>query len=162
MDGNPKRSVLDRIMSKVVIQDDGCWIWTGAKSGGDGRDKYKYGYINLCGKLGRVHRVLYEIKEKKIPEGMILLHKCDRPLCVNPDHMIVGTYKDNMDDAETKGRMWHPRGESNHSKLTEEQVIDIKKDISSTYKSLSDSYGVHPQTIKNIKDGKKWKHINYV
>jgi len=162
LEGNERKSVEERIMGKVSKEANGCWFWTGAKSGGDGREQYKYGYININGNARRVHRVLYSILKSEIPDGLHLLHKCDTPICVNPDHMFIGTAKDNVDDMIQKGRSAHPCGELNHSKLKASDVIKIRKMYSSgehSYKNLSGTFHVAPSTIGNIVNRKKWKHI---
>lgn len=75
----------------------GCWIWTGATTA------FGYGSIRL--KYGTsVHRVRYEQKFGKIPGKLCVLHKCDNPLCGNPDHMFLGTIQDNNLDRDRKGR----------------------------------------------------------
>ena len=159
--GNKKPTLEERIMSKTIKLKNGCWLWTGAKSGGNGTEKYKYGYINVSGKIKRVHRVLYEITNNIVLDKKHLLHRCDNPACVNPEHMFVGNHQDNMNDMISKKRDYHPKGELNHSKLTEKQVLKIramaKNGDSSTL--LSIQFGVHVSTIRGIVTRKKWKHI---
>jgi hypothetical protein len=89
--------VLTRIMNRVV-EDDDCWIWTGA------RFTNGYGEINIAGRPQPVHRMMYEAKIGPIPKGRIVMHSCDRPLCVNPLHLSAGTYRDNSLDMMSKGR----------------------------------------------------------
>lgn len=161
LDGNPKKTVMERLFEKIVKSESGCWLWTGATSGGDGRHEYKYGYINIDGKATRAHRVLYE-KTNNISLGeKHLLHKCDNPKCVNPNHLFIGTYKDNSDDMIAKGRDRHPRGEDNHSKLTESQVLEIRKrsKLGHSAPMIAKDYPVCSATIINIVNRKKWKHI---
>lgn len=89
-----------RFMKKVKKSNNGCWLWTGAKS--------RYGYFKSCGKSERAHRYSWILFRGDIPDGMFVLHKCDNPLCVNPDHLFLGTQTDNMRDAQTKGRLVRP------------------------------------------------------
>ena len=159
MDGNPKPTLLERIMAKVTVIPDGCWLWTGARAGM--RPNHLYGYINIDGRLHRVHRVLWEINRGLSLGTLHLLHRCDNPLCVNPDHTFPGTHQDNMDDMIAKGRDRHPHGEVNHSRLTEQAVLQILgADSQDTHASLGRQYHVHPQTIKNIREGKKWAYLH--
>ncbi len=78
---------------KSKINENGCWIWQGASTGG-------YGYVQNKG----VHRVSYETFIGEIPEGHLVCHHCDTPLCVNPNHLFTGTHQDNMDDMKKKKR----------------------------------------------------------
>jgi hypothetical protein len=76
----------------------GCWLWTKA------RGKKGYGQIWIVDKFIRVSRASYEIFVGPIPEGLIVMHKCDNPPCFNPDHLKAGTQKENIRDAVEKGR----------------------------------------------------------
>ena len=87
-----------------VSQSDGCWEWTGSHTGG--RSRYGVFYL-LSGKV-LAHRASYLVNVGIIPEGFGVLHKCDNPSCVRPDHLFVGTQADNVADAMSKGRMRSP------------------------------------------------------
>lgn len=87
---------------KFVNKDsNGCWFWTGAT---DGRG---YGHISTARDKSpqKAYRLAYEMRYGPIPEGGVICHKCDTPLCVNPEHLFLGTQKDNMQDASKKGRL---------------------------------------------------------
>ena len=98
----------------------------------------------------------------KIPEGMFVCHHCDNPICVNPNHLFLGSAFDNIQDAINKGRM--KRGSevcgSNHgcSKLTEQKVKDIRKDTR-LHRVIAKEYGVVRRTISEIKQNKTWRHV---
>lgn len=164
MGGNPKKTVIERIEEKSSHQKGtGCLIWNGAVSGGyKSKPNTQYGYIKIDGKTQRVHRVMYEIHSGPIPEGMVLCHKCDNPLCINPDHLFLGTQAENVQDMIEKKRQYHPRGEMNNSKLKECEVIRIleaaKQGVS--LHILSQKYSVHVVTIRNIVSGKKWAYLS--
>lgn len=132
-------------------QNSGCWLWAGPMSG-------KYGCV---GKL-YAHRFSYERDVGPIPEGMDVCHRCDTPLCVNPQHLFPGTRAINLQDAVRKGRMTNRGGKRKsgashpNARLTLEQVRAIKSDSRSAYKIASE-YGVADYTIYCIKKGLTWK-----
>jgi hypothetical protein len=76
-----------------------CWEWGGM------RDKNGYGRISVNKVPALAHRVMYRESGRVIPEGLGLLHACDNPPCINPDHLSPGTHLENMQDAARKGRM---------------------------------------------------------
>lgn len=134
----------------IPVTESGCWLWTAATRRG-------YGVIWLNRKNEPAHRVSWEIYRGKIPEGMIICHACDVPACVNPNHLFVGTYKDNEADKIKKGRK--PKGEEiSNSKLTSKQVIEIRES-NKTLKELGEIYGVHLSNIHLIKTRKHWSHL---
>lgn len=84
-----------------VDKTSGCWLWTGAKSTNGGYGYFIYG---RGGQKLRAHRVAWEMTHGPIPEGWVVMHLCDNPLCVNPDHLEVGTQADNVLDMRIKDR----------------------------------------------------------
>lgn len=140
---------------EMVDRSGECWEWTGCKNGGG------YGHIRDGSKMIGAHRLSYKLHIGPIPSGLKILHKCDNPSCVNPDHLFLGTQKDNMADMVAKGRSHHPHGEiSSLSKLTEEQVLEIRSlypDVSQA--SLASTFEVFQGTICKIVNRKTWRHI---
>src|SRR5690349_14618154 len=119
------RTLSERFHAKIFVDASGCWIWTGAKK------ELGYGVIGR-GRRGegtiKTHRASWEIHRGPIPQGMNVLHKCDRPSCVNPDHLFLGSLSDNMRDCVAKGRNFIPdnRGErAKWAKLTLNQAREI-------------------------------------
>lgn len=112
-------NVEDKFWARVA-KADGCWVWTGAK------DKNGYGTFSPSAATGqlRAHRVSWQIHRGTIPTGMSVCHHCDNPECTNPEHLFVGTNKDNMEDKIRKGRVVG-RGPS---RFPEEQYA-LKKSI---------------------------------
>ncbi len=147
-------------MAKVQCSESGCWEWTGTKIkiGKSGRGGY--GTIGLgAASLGKgyVHRVSYELHIGKIPAGMFVLHRCDNRLCVNPDHLFLGTAKDNALDAVAKRRMAYG-DRSGSAKLTQPNVDDIRNRIASgeSQSSIAARFGVSQSQISNINRGRSW------
>lgn len=113
---------IERFWSKVDKSDnhDHCWLWT------DKPNPKGYGSIGVSGKTYRAHRVSYELAYGPIPDGLNVLHTCDNRICVNPNHLFIGTQLENIQDRDIKGRQ--TRGESHpRSKLTEDQVLAMRK-----------------------------------
>ena len=85
-------------LGNYKIAKSGCWVWQGAVA----RDGY--GKVKRFGKTLRAHRLFHEHHIGVVPEGLWVLHKCDTPLCVNPEHLFLGTQLDNEQDKDAKGR----------------------------------------------------------
>lgn len=143
---------------RQVDKSGDCWIWSGLCM------KAGYGEIWRHSTMLYTHRLSYEFHKGCIPDGLLVLHECDNPPCVNPDHLFLGTYLDNVRDMINKGRQGVvPRGEkARHSKLTTEQVLEIREAYASgrnTQVELARIYGIHKRNIWMITSRKVWKHI---
>ena len=125
---------------------DGCWDWRG------GCQVSGYGWINsrTYGST-YAHRVSHELFIGPIPDGLHVLHSCDRPVCVQPKHLSAGTHAQNMREAAERGR--HVRRRGSRPCLSAAQVDEIRASPLSTYK-LAPVYGVSYQTIWHVKAGK--------
>lgn len=147
------------VFSRVIIPSDktGCWAWTGNKN------EHGYGLISVSrGRQIRAHRVMYEMIVGEIPNLHEVCHSCDRPSCVNPDHLFIGTHQDNMADMIKKGRGMASKkamGERHHfSRLSNENVVAIRAS-SRPNKALAMEYGVSVWSIQNIRARRTWKHM---
>ena len=145
----------ERFLSKVIIDNNNCWIWQGHiyVTG--------YGAFWINGQNRPAHRASWMIFNPDVTIGTLhMLHKCDNKKCVNPEHLFLGTEAENHKDKADKGRS--ARGIKNASaKLTEEQVIEIRKiypGIKSTRK-IAILFNVSKGTIKRIVNYTGWKHI---
>jgi hypothetical protein len=131
----------------------GCIEWFDAKDG------CGYGKLFVNKKTVSAHRIAYELVNGPIPEGLIVLHKCDNTSCVNAAHLFLGTHKDNAIDRNAKGRNAFQGGEcGSAAKLTEEKVRRIRFDTRSQ-EVIAYDYGVHQATISKIKLRKSWTHV---
>lgn len=141
-----------------VIKQDGCWDWDGSITSGG------YTEVFWKGKHLVGSRVSYELHIGPIPEGKIVCHTCDNRKCTNPDHLFVGSNKDNSTDMVKKKR--HIHGEKAYNaKLTNEDVINIRAEYQKGvrgkgYRSLAVKYGVSDITIYDIIRGKYWRHVD--
>lgn len=135
--------------------ETGCWVWTAFIHKG-------YGRIRFGDAMRYAHRVSYQWYTGEDPRGLCVCHHCDNPKCVNPDHLFLGIYQDNMDDMVSKGRHrgGSQPGEKNpSSKLTEERVLKVvgmlphmnNKQIAAHLKGK-----VTHSSISNIRRGKTW------
>lgn len=97
---------LTYIQSRLVTDGD-CLVWPGARFGNG------YGEVKFNRRLWPVHRLVYTLAVGPIPVGMQVLHRCDRPLCAKPEHLFLGTQKDNVNDMMAKGR---GRGQFGHER----------------------------------------------
>ena len=113
----------------------------------------------MNGKEVRAHRVSWELHRGPIPEGMSVLHKCDNPPCVNPEHLFLGTQKDNAEDCRVKRRTTCGEKDPRH-KLTSkdvEGIRELRNSSNMSYRKLSKMFGVDRSTIIKIVSGKTWK-----
>jgi|ERR1035441_3407969 hypothetical protein len=116
----------ERFWSRVYIDTAGigCWLWTGHQ------ERFGHGRLYACYPstfMILAHRASWILNYGPVPDGLCVLHKCDNPPCVRPDHLFLGTIADNNDDRDRKGRHVTAHGESvsNHV-LTEKQVLQIR------------------------------------
>ena len=130
-----------------------CWNWTA------GTDAFGYGELSINRKKWRAHRRAWVMVNGAIPNGVCVLHRCDNPACVKPEHLFLGNRLNNAQDRKAKGRNGDKRGVKNPtSKLTEAQVMSIRKDSRNTVE-LSKAYGVGDACIGKIKRRVSWSHL---
>jgi hypothetical protein len=140
----------DRFMSHVAKQDYGCWLWTAF------RMKNGYGNFRTPARHELAHRASYRLFNGVLDERDVM-HSCDNPSCVNPNHLSLGTRADNMKDAKAKGR--NARGDTHGmSKITEADAIQIRR-TTSPQAAIAAQYGLSQSTISQIRTGKRWAYL---
>jgi HNH endonuclease len=149
------KTLAERFWAKVAPpNENGCMLWTGSVM------QFGHGRINR-GRAGDgidvAHRVSWELANGPIPEGMCVLHKCDVPACVNPDHLFLGTHADNIADKVSKGRQ--ARGFMfPHTKLSDEQVAEIRHRYITekiSQRALAEEYGVCQQNVNMLVNNRR-------
>lgn len=140
---------------------DGCWIWQGSLS-------QNYGRLTLDDRRKAfAHRYSYELAYGHIPEGLCVLHKCDNPPCVRPDHLFLGTRKDNRADCVSKNRQ--AKGETDgYHKLTAREVVQIREQYklsplgtpgAYSLKGIAKRFRISKQTVWDIIHRRRWQHL---
>lgn len=149
-------SITSRFWTKVD-KSGNCWLWTASGT----RAGYGLFWLNRRNELS--HRVSWTIHYGAIPEGMLVCHTCDTPACVNPSHLFLGTYADNAQDRERKGRgaknIPDSKGERNgRAKLTASDVQKIRQLLNDGHsgRSIAKQFGVSDVMVSFIRRGKNW------
>ena len=146
------RDLSERFWEKVD-KTGTCWLWTGAKL------RTGYGSIRIDHKALRAHRVAYELSVAPIPEGVLILHSCDTPLCVNPAHLRLGDKRENTQDAIDRGQ--HVIGEDHYkAKIPNHAIATIRAALNAGVpgKYLAKQFSVDPSMISQIKLNRKRKY----
>lgn len=134
-----------------VSSGTGCWLCTSHKPDSNG-----YARVMVGRKKRGIHRFSYEYHKGDIPCGMVVRHKCDNRLCINPDHLEVGTNQENSDDMVIRGR--EKSGENNpRAKLKNSDIKLILTRLDIHDKEMGDICGVSSSVVANIRSGKQWR-----
>jgi transcriptional regulator with XRE-family HTH domain len=164
---------IDRFWSRISKSDDtDCWTWEGSTFRGG------YGQFKAQGRNLKSHRIAYLLYYEVDPMDQFVCHHCDNPLCCNGNHLFLGTNSDNILDSRDKGRLNTASGEKhgsktkplnwargekiNTSKLTAEEVLEIRKlyqDSFHTQEQLAEKFNVTREAISRIILGKSWRHL---
>ena len=148
------KNIKDCITDNIEIDGStGCWEWMASKSK-SGYGKKKLNYIDW-----RAHRLAWTLWRGEIPEGLLVCHSCDNPGCVNPEHLWLGSHKDNAEDRAAKGRSRTPRGLDHwRGVLSDENIVVLRRLWATkmfTQKVLAKHYGVSQAHISAVINNKE-------
>lgn len=138
----------------VVDPDTGCWEWQLTKN------DHGYGQGKIKQKRFLAHRLYWERENGPIPEGLCVLHRCDNPGCVNPEHLFLGTKQDNSRDMTSKGRGHYCPGDDHPgARLSDSTVAEIRRRCSAgaLQRVVAEQYGVSPSLVSQVVRGVIWK-----
>lgn len=158
-----KDIIRQRFYAKVR-KTDNCWLWIGAKQTPRRSQPIGYGVMVVRSSPRQAvlaHRLSWELHRGPIPRDKCVLHHCDNPPCVNPDHLFLGTQIENIEDCTSKGRK--QKGEQHvRAVLKEVEVVQIKRRIRNgdSVCDIASDYGRPHGTIWAISVGRSWRHIN--
>ena len=152
--------IQQRFESKVtLIPFSDCHFWDAAQT--------KFGYGKLSSGKNKwvlAHKFSFEKAKGNVPEGMFVLHTCDNPSCVNPEHLYIGTSKDNAQDRESRKRGNHAFGERHgRSKLSVDLVYKIREEYGTgkfSFRQLGKIYNVDGKTVADIVRNKLWQCLH--
>lgn len=165
--GRPSVDAHTRFARQYIPEPNcGCWLWTGYVDKRTGYARFMLGNSRDSMEVEGAHRASWRLHRGEIPDGMIVCHKCDERSCVNPDHLFLGTYVDNQQDASRKGRLkWKGprpglrRGEQHPgAKLSADDVREIRASGESMY-ALARRFGVSDVNIHRIRTRKIWRSV---
>jgi HNH endonuclease len=144
----------NRFIDKVKIENE-CWIWCGYIA------KHGYGVSTYRSKSTLVHRLSWILFRGNLVKDLDVCHHCDNPKCVNPDHLFLGTAKDNIKDCFNKKRKSHVGEKHPGAKLTEKDVLEIfeLRKNGWTHQKISDRFKIRQGTVSQILYRRIWKHV---
>ena len=133
----------------------GCWLWMGAKTrGGYGHIRYK---VNGQWSMRRAHRVAYELYKGELETGKVIMHKCDNPKCVNPDHLKQGTHHENSMDMVNKGRCGHSLSRAKITMDDARKIRHLYHNEKLKQREIAVMYNLKRNSISLIVNNERWK-----
>lgn len=139
----------------MPVTECGCWIWLGTLN------PKGYGIVKFADETFRAHRLSWLVHRGEIPNSLFVLHQCDTPSCVNPDHLFLGDHRENMRDMARKGRSAgakNGRCAPAPAKLSVDQVQLVLRSNASN-RELAHKFKVAKNTIGDIRRGRTWRTV---
>lgn len=158
--GNRAPAPVEERFWRWVDKSGSCWTWTGGQKTAKG-----YGRIGAGGRGAPyilAHRLSYEIHKGPIPEGMVVMHSCDNPSCVNPAHLRVGTASENIKEAYDKRRKVSPfkKGADHHGAVLDDDMVRfIRSNPQIKGSVLARKFGASPSAVSAVRRGQSWTHV---
>ena len=162
----PRIPMRQRLLNHFSQEGNGCWEWNGS------RCHYGYGSVGIWDGVkvlnAKAHRLVYQEFVAPIPNGLLVLHKCDNRGCVNPDHLYLGTQADNMNDVKCrkrgKGIKNRRHGERSHLSVLKDDQVRLLRNLVASGVSVAQarrdlSLPISYDGVKRIIDGKCWRHV---
>lgn len=157
------QSLRERFYSRVDVDERGCWIWSGP------RNEFGYGCTSLIGfKVKNAHVVSWRIEHGGVgvPLGHVVMHLCDVPACVNPEHLKAGTQSENMLHAAKNGRLSRSRqrGSDRHNAVLNDDLVRQIRSLSdrgaASAAAIARTLGFAPRTVRDVVARRSWKHVD--
>lgn len=152
-------AVVARFWTRVA-KGEGCWLWTGARSG-------QYGQLQHLRSSLLAHRFSWSLsRQQPCPTGLVVRHTCDTPLCVRPDHLVTGTPAQNVRDTYERNRRpqatWPQGSRRPNAVLTDQMVVELRRAARAgrSIRSLAQSINVSYTTAYRAIRGSGWSHIS--
>lgn len=151
------KTLSERFQNKYRTAHNGCWLWQHA------RNVKGYGWLRYGGRMQLAHRMAWVLFRGPIPDGLCVLHHCDTPACVNPDHLFLGSTTDNNADRHAKGRSRGATGEANgKARLRVGEVLQIREKFvagAADCSALAKQFGCSYWAVWDVVQGRTWKDL---
>jgi hypothetical protein len=157
--GIKNHAPLEERFWKYVVKTESCWSWSGNKGRGG------YGRVSTGSKSDGytlAHRFSWELHNNpKIPDGLFVMHKCDNPECANPEHLMIGTPKENTQDMIAKGRkrVVAPVGAGNGKSILDEDKVRYIRSSNLNHAAVGRILNVSPNCVRGVRTGRTWSHV---
>lgn len=138
--------------ASIPEPNTGCWLWEKQAS-----KTHDYGAFSLPG-VGsvRAHRLAFALVNGDVPDGIVVRHRCDNPACVNPDHLELGTQRENVSDRYSRGRFVGNPAVQKLDEATAKAIFESEDSSAATARK----FGVSPTLVKSIRRREIWGHVN--